>query len=122
MGIEYASQNKPEGVAQGILIAKSFINNNPSALILGDNIFHGNQLIKQFSSISDKKSGATVLACPVSDPERYGVVEFDNNGDIINIELKPPKPESDTNFQDEFIRVFSIITSTLTTILLVTKL
>ena len=94
INIEYALQNKPEGVAQGILIAKRFINNNPSALILGDNIFHGNQLIKQFSSISDKKSGATVLASPVSDPERYGVVEFDKNGDIVNIEEKPLNPKS----------------------------
>ena len=94
INIEYALQNKPEGVAQGILIAKRFINNNPSALILGDNIFHGNQLIKQFSNISYKKSGATVLACPVSDPERYGVVEFGNNGDIINIEEKPLNPKS----------------------------
>ena len=94
INIEYALQNKPEGVAQGILIAKRFINNNPSALILGDNIFHGNQLIKQFSTISHKKSGATVLACPVSDPERYGVLEFDNNGCIINIEEKPLNPKS----------------------------
>ena len=94
INIEYALQNKPEGVAQAILIAKRFIDNNPSALILGDNIFHGNQLIKQFSSISDKKSGATVLASQVSDPERYGVVEFDNNGDIVNIEEKPLNPKS----------------------------
>jgi glucose-1-phosphate thymidylyltransferase len=94
INIKYACQKNPEGVAQAFTIGKNFINNSPSALILGDNIFHGNQLIKQFSKISEKKLGATVLAYPVSDPERYGVVEFDDFGKVLNIEEKPRKPKS----------------------------
>ena len=94
INIEYACQRNPEGVAQAFIIGKDFINNSPSALILGDNIFHGNQLINQFSKISEKKLGATVLAYPVSDPERYGVVEFDDLGKVLNIEEKPRKPKS----------------------------
>lgn len=94
INIEYACQRNPEGVAQAFIIGKDFINNSPSALILGDNIFHGNQLINQFSQISEKKLGATVLAYPVRDPERYGVVEFDDLGKVLNIEEKPRKPKS----------------------------
>ncbi len=94
INIQYAVQKKPEGVAQAFLIAQNYLNNNSSALILGDNIFHGNQLISQLNNISSDDDGATVFAYPVKDPERYGVVEYDNEGNVLNIEEKPNVPRS----------------------------
>ena len=94
ININYAIQERPEGVAQAFLIAEDFIENNPSLLILGDNIFHGNQLIRQLNNISEEFDGATVFAYPVKDPERYGVVEFDSKGKVLSLEEKPSKAKS----------------------------
>ena len=96
LGIEinYAIQEKPEGVGQSILVAEDFIADESIILLLGDNIFHGNNLINQLTQLTSKKYGAKVLAYPVSDPERYGVVEFNDKGKVINIEEKPVNPKS----------------------------
>jgi len=94
LNLEYSIQENPNGVAEAFLIGESFIKNNLSALILGDNIFHGNQLTKQFKKISKQEYGASVLACPVNNPESYGIVEFDNAGKVSNIVEKPSKPKS----------------------------
>tara|TARA_B100001989_G_C24525741_1_gene458562 strand:+ start:777 stop:1646 length:870 start_codon:yes stop_codon:yes gene_type:complete len=94
INISYAIQERPEGVAQAFLIAEDFIKNHSSLLILGDNIFHGNQLIKQLNNISEELDGATVFAYPVKDPERYGVVEFDSKGKVLSLEEKPSKAKS----------------------------
>ena len=94
INISYAIQERPEGVAQAFLIAEKFINNKPSLLILGDNIFHGNQLIWQLNNISEEFDGATVFAYQVKDPERYGVVEFDSKGKVLSLEEKPSKAKS----------------------------
>ncbi len=92
--IDYSIQDKPEGVAQSFLIGKDFIKDNSSALIFGDNIFHGNELINQLNNMTNTNSGAIALAYPVSDPERYGVVEFTADGQVIGIEEKPERPKS----------------------------
>ncbi len=92
--IEYAIQEKPEGLAQAFLIAESFIDNNPSALILGDNLYHGNDLTPQLIKANNNEYGATIFVYPVSDPQRYGVAEFDNNKRVINLEEKPSDPKS----------------------------
>jgi len=107
--IEYAAQNKPEGVAQAFLIADKFIDGNPSALILGDNIFHGNQLIKQLNDLSLKDSGGTVFAYPVQDPQRYGVVEFNSKGKVLNIEEKPNFPKSNFAITGLYFYDYSVV-------------
>lgn len=94
INLKYATQEKPEGIAQAFLIAEEFIDNQPCVLILGDNLFFGNDLQKTLKNITLKTKGATVLAYPVCDPERYGVVEFDSNGVAMSIEEKPLKPKS----------------------------
>ena len=92
--IDYAIQENPEGIAQAILIAESFINGENSILILGDNLFFGNDLNKLFKKASSRASGATIFAHQVKDPQRYGVPKIDKNGDIISIEEKPKIPPS----------------------------
>jgi len=93
--ISYATQNEPNGIAEAFIIAKSFIGNSCSTLILGDNIFYGTDLKYQLSQIVKSKIiGAKVFAYKVSDPERYGVVEFDNDFKVLSIEEKPSKPKS----------------------------
>ncbi len=92
--LTYAVQPSPDGLAQAFIIGKEFIGNQPSALVLGDNIFYGQSLSGQLKRAAAKTSGATVFAYQVQDPERYGVVEFDRAGRAISLEEKPAKPKS----------------------------
>ncbi|KFI08764.1 glucose-1-phosphate thymidylyltransferase RfbA [Massilia sp. BSC265] len=94
MNIQYAVQPSPDGLAQAFIIGRDFIGNDPSALVLGDNIFYGHDLVKQLHSANDRIDGATVFAYHVHDPERYGVVEFDAKQRAISIEEKPKVPKS----------------------------
>jgi glucose-1-phosphate thymidylyltransferase len=92
--IKYAVQPSPDGLAQAFLIGREFIGSEPSALILGDNIFYGQGFSQQLQSAAKLKMGATVFAYQVEDPQRYGVVEFDGEGRAISLEEKPAKPKS----------------------------
>ncbi|MDZ4815006.1 MAG: glucose-1-phosphate thymidylyltransferase RfbA [Verrucomicrobiota bacterium] len=92
--IQYAVQPKPEGLAQAFIIGESFIQNELTALILGDNLFYGHNLAKSLQKVSAQTQGATIFAYHVSDPERYGVVEFDASGKAISIDEKPAQPKS----------------------------
>jgi glucose-1-phosphate thymidylyltransferase len=94
LNIQYAVQPSPDGLAQAFIIGKEFVGNNPSALVLGDNIFYGHELVNQLNSANQRTSGATVFAYHVNDPERYGVVEFDDSFKALSIEEKPLKPKS----------------------------
>ncbi len=94
LNIQYAVQPSPDGLAQAFIIGKEFIRDNPSALVLGDNIFYGHELVNQLHSANQRTSGATVFAYHVNDPERYGVVEFDDCFKALSIEEKPLKPKS----------------------------
>ncbi|CAG2158762.1 glucose-1-phosphate thymidylyltransferase RfbA [Cupriavidus numazuensis] len=94
MNLSYAVQPSPDGLAQAFIIGKDFVGNDPSALILGDNIFHGHDLQKQLVRAKEREAGATVFAYHVHDPERYGVVEFDSKFRAVTIEEKPLKPRS----------------------------
>jgi glucose-1-phosphate thymidylyltransferase len=94
MHIEYAVQPSPDGLAQAFTIGKKFVNGQPSALVLGDNIFYGHDLVKQLHSAHAQQKGATVFAYHVHDPERYGVVAFDAQHRAISIEEKPKQPKS----------------------------
>ncbi len=90
----YEVQQKPEGIAQALLIGEKFIGDNSVALALGDNLFHGNELIDLLLKANSRNIGSTILAYPVSDPERYGVVTFDNSDQVKSIEEKPTNPLS----------------------------
>lgn len=92
--LEYAVQPSPDGLAQAFIIGADFIGDGPSALVLGDNIFYGNSLVESLKAANSRSSGASVFAYPVTDPERYGVVEFDAKGRALSIEEKPSKPRS----------------------------
>ena len=92
--ITYQVQQKAEGLAQAFLIGKEFIGSSNVALILGDNLFHGETLETHFTKSQKEDNGATVFAYPVKNPERYGVANFDNNGNVISIEEKPKSPKS----------------------------
>ncbi len=94
MNISYAVQPSPDGLAQAFVIGRDFVGQDPSALILGDNIFYGHDLVKQLQNADGRQGGATVFAYHVHDPERYGVVEFDSSQRAISIEEKPAKPRS----------------------------
>ncbi len=94
LNIQYAVQPSPDGLAQAFIIGKEFIGNHLSALVLGDNIFYGHELVNQLQSANNQTSGATVFAYHVNDPERYGVVDFDNSFKALSIEEKPLKPKS----------------------------
>ena len=85
---------RPGGLAQAFLIGERFVDGEPSALVLGDNIFYGHDLSGKLQTAANRREGATVFAYPVQDPERYGVVEFDRHRRAISIEEKPQKPKS----------------------------
>ena len=92
--LQYGIQPSPDGLAQAFIIGKKFIGNDACALVLGDNIFYGHDLAEKLIRAAGKKRGATVFAYAVNNPERYGVVEFDNTRKAVSIEEKPAKPKS----------------------------
>jgi len=94
ISLQYAVQPKPDGLAQAFIIGEEFIGNRPACLVLGDNIFYGGGLTKKLASAASKRSGATVFAYYVQDPERYGVVSFDPEGKAQDIQEKPKHPKS----------------------------
>jgi glucose-1-phosphate thymidylyltransferase len=94
INIDYAVQPSPDGLAQAFIIGEDFIGNDSCALILGDNIFYGTELGHKTQLAAKLTQGATVFAYPVSDPERYGVVEFNDQGQVISLEEKPKLPKS----------------------------
>ena len=94
LNLAYAVQPSPDGLAQALIIGSEFVGNGPCSLILGDNIFHGDQLSDAVRRAAALKAGATVFAYPVNDPERYGVVSFDDRGRAQTLEEKPSKPRS----------------------------
>ena len=94
ISIEYAAQPSPDGLAQAYIIGRDFVGNEPSCLVLGDNIFYGHGLTERLRRASQRAHGATVFGYWVRDPERYGVAEFDDTGRVIGLEEKPAKPKS----------------------------
>ena len=86
MSIQYTVQPKPDGLAQAFLIGAKFLASGPAALVLGDNLFHGHELITQLRAAAARPKGGTVFAYPVRDPERYGVVEFDDSGTFDSLQ------------------------------------
>ena len=94
LNLQYIVQDKPEGIAQAFTLGADFIGDDDCALVLGDNVYYGHDLADMMRDADNNKEGATVFAYPVSDPERYGVVEFDENGKALSIEEKPTKPKS----------------------------
>jgi len=94
INLQYAVQPSPDGLAQAFIIGREFVGNDPSTLILGDNIFFGHDLVRQLTRSSAQDKGATVFAYHVHDPERYGVVEFDDNFRALSLEEKPLAPRS----------------------------
>jgi glucose-1-phosphate thymidylyltransferase len=94
INLEYREQPAPEGLAQAFVIGRSFVGNDRVALVLGDNIFYGHGLPEQLRSATARASGATVFAYHVKDPQRYGVIDFDERGNALSIEEKPARPKS----------------------------
>ncbi len=94
LSISYAVQHAPNGIAESFIIGKNFIGSDPVTLILGDNIFYG-KLDYLYNALQNQNSGATIFAYQVKDPQRYGIVEFDENGKALSIEEKPQNPKSD---------------------------
>lgn len=92
--LQYLVQKRPEGIAQAFILADKFVDRSPCALVLGDNIFYGHDFAKELRESATKTEGARVFAYPVYDPERYGVVEFDQTGRALSIEEKPKQPKS----------------------------
>lgn len=94
MRIEYAVQPRPEGLAQAFQIGAPFVGDAPSALVLGDNLFYGHDLVRTLHAAAGRARGATIFGCRVADPQAYGVVEFDARGRAVSIEEKPAAPKS----------------------------
>ena len=94
LNLQYAVQPSPDGLAQAFLIGEDFLGDSPSALVLGDNIFHGHDLHEPLESAMRRTEGASVFAYHVQDPERYGVAEFDAAGKVLSLEEKPAQPKS----------------------------
>ena len=94
ISIKYGIQDNPDGITQALLIAQEYIANSPIALILGDNIFHGSNLVQSLKEANIEDEYSTIFAYPVKDPERYGVVEFDRNYNVLSIEEKPNVPKT----------------------------
>jgi len=94
LNLSYCVQPSPDGLAQAFILGRDFVGNNPSALVLGDNIYYGHDLQRQLMSANDRSDGASVFAYHVTDPERYGVVEFDADKRALSIEEKPKAPKS----------------------------
>jgi glucose-1-phosphate thymidylyltransferase len=94
ISLKYAVQPRPEGLAQAFLIGRKFIGRDPVTLVLGDNVFYGHDLSGRLKSAAAQRSGATIFAYQVNDPQRYGVVEFDRRGNAVSIEEKPKRPKS----------------------------
>ena len=94
VSFEYAEQPRPEGLAQALIIADDFLAGSPSALILGDNVFYGNELEMTLAEADARREGATIFGYHVSDPTSYGVVDFDENGKALSLEEKPTEPKS----------------------------
>ncbi len=94
VSISYAIQENPKGIAEALIIGESFLNGSPVALVLGDNLLHGNELVSGLLNADKNQKGATIFAYRVNDPRRYGIVEFDKNGTVIGIEEKPQEPKS----------------------------
>jgi glucose-1-phosphate thymidylyltransferase len=92
--LSYQVQRDPGGIAEAFILGADFLGGGPSALILGDNIFHSQSLIRDLRAAATTEHGATLFACPVRDPERYGVVEFDAEGRVLSLEEKPARPRS----------------------------
>ena len=92
--LSYREQPRPEGLAQAFIIGRAFVGKDPCALVLGDNIFYGHDLSARLKEATKRSSGATIFAYQVTDPQRYGVVEFDRAGRAISIEEKPERPKS----------------------------
>ena len=97
--VQYASQPSPDGLAQASIIGEAFIGDDSVCLILGDNIFHGDGLAETLQAAAAKEAGATVFGYYVTDPERYGVVEFDKQGQAISIEEKPEQPKKKSSLR-----------------------
>ena len=94
INLSYKIQESPDGLAQAFILGEEFIGNDNCAMILGDNIFHGNGLTNQLKKAMENKGRATIFGYYVDDPERFGVAEFDENGQVISLEEKPDKPKS----------------------------
>lgn len=94
LSIEYAEQPRPEGLAQAFVIGRDFLNGSPACLILGDNIYYGHSLATDLTAATDDEDNATIFGYYVSDPERYGVIEFGDEGKVLSIEEKPANPKS----------------------------
>ena len=94
INLSYEEQPSPDGLAQAFIIGEKFINGDSCAMVLGDNIFYGNGLTKHLKEAASREQGATVFGYYVDDPERFGIVEFDDNGKVISLEEKPQNPKS----------------------------
>ena len=94
LSFSYVVQPRPEGLAQAFILGADFIGDDPVAMILGDNIFYGHNLVESLRRGSQLREGGLIFGYPVRDPERYGVVEFDDQGNVLSIEEKPARPKS----------------------------